>query len=416
MLKGGIVACHTLVQCAVSFACLLCAKAQHSPSGFGEQGSLDLSIYIYDLPARFQNLSSLPTNIQRDYNSAGYGGEKRIPEALKEVGYVTEDASQASFFLVPVWLYAVRYHRSLHLPAGSPLPVERQVLSTTIDYISTHYPFWNASSQGRNHIWVLTNDNGFCGFARGEETFDEIKDSIILTHWGLQATEVHCSVKERLASFNQCPERAQKAGKANHLPCFNPRKDVLIAPTAWEKFEYLPVGNGRHHRRRLQSHLGDQYPVALHQPRRLQADDDFIRLEATSSKKEHTFFFVGALREQAAEYSHGVRQTIAALFNTTPGFYINRKPLSHEELVKEIGRSHFCLAPSGAGWGSRLKLAIKVGCIPVVIQDNVQMPYENVLPYKDFALRLPQHAVHDLQRILEELLQKQPQRVQEMHI
>lgn len=40
-----------------------------------------------------------------------------------------------------------------------------------------------------------------------------------------------------------------------------------------------------------------------------------------------------------------------------------------------------------------------------------QVPYEDVLPYKDFALRLPQHAIHDLPRILEELLTKQPQRV-----
>lgn len=38
-----------------------------------------------------------------------------------------------------------------------------------------------------------------------------------------------------------------------------------------------------------------------------------------SSRKVHTLFFAGSTRDKTPEYSHGVRQTIAALFNSTPG-------------------------------------------------------------------------------------------------
>ena len=67
-------------------------------------------------------------------------------------------------------------------------------------------------------------------------------------------------------------------------------------------------------------------------------------------------------------------------------------------------RSHFCLAPSGDGWGTRLKLAIRLGCIPLVIQDGVVLPFEEVLPYQDFAIRLPQHMTYRLPQILDSLL------------
>lgn len=64
----------------------------------------------------------------------------------------------------------------------------------------------------------------FCGFARHHQTLDEIKDSILLVHWGLKATEVACDLHQRLTSFNDCPMRAAVDNKPGHLPCFNPQK------------------------------------------------------------------------------------------------------------------------------------------------------------------------------------------------
>ena len=48
-------------------------------------------------------------------------------------------------------------------------------------------------------------------------------------------------------------------------------------------------------------------------------------------------------------------------------------PLSHKGMMREMGRSHFCLAPAGDGYETRLKLAVLVGCIPLVIQDELEV-------------------------------------------
>ena len=47
--------------------------------------------------------------------------------------------------------------------------------------------------------------------------------------------------------------------------------------------------------------------------------------------------------------------------------------LDHPEMFQEMGRSHFCFAPSGDGFTVRMKLAIALGCIPIVVQDEVQV-------------------------------------------
>jgi hypothetical protein len=46
--------------------------------------------------------------------------------------------------------------------------------------------------------------------------------------------------------------------------------------------------------------------------------------------------------------------------------------------------------PAGDGWSPRMEDAILHGCIPVIIQDNVHLPYENVLDYESFTLRIPE--------------------------
>jgi len=47
--------------------------------------------------------------------------------------------------------------------------------------------------------------------------------------------------------------------------------------------------------------------------------------------------------------------------------------VAFQEVLMEMGRSTFCLAVAGAGWGVRLKFAVMTGCIPVVIADEVEV-------------------------------------------
>ena len=47
--------------------------------------------------------------------------------------------------------------------------------------------------------------------------------------------------------------------------------------------------------------------------------------------------------------------------------------LSHEDVRNQMHASLFCLAPTGSGWGWRLKQAAMSGCIPVIIDDHVRV-------------------------------------------
>ena len=55
---------------------------------------------------------------------------------------------------------------------------------------------------------------------------------------------------------------------------------------------------------------------------------------------------------------------------------------------RHCARLRFCLAPAGYGFSSRQYECVLVGCVPIIIQDDVEMAFEEVLPWHRFALRL----------------------------
>jgi hypothetical protein len=95
-------------------------------------------------------------------------------------------------------------------------------------------------------------------------------------------------------------------------------------------------------------------------------------------------------KDGVAEYSHGVRQSVVQLFANETDFlvYTVNPGSSHASYGSDLAHSQFCLAPSGAGWGIRLAEVMVEGCIPVIVQDNVTQPWEEMLPYDRFSLRV----------------------------
>ncbi len=53
-------------------------------------------------------------------------------------------------------------------------------------------------------------------------------------------------------------------------------------------------------------------------------------------------------------------------------FFSGGKRVDAAEYESLLGRSRFCLAPYGHGWGMRLSHALMHGCVPVVLQDRVR--------------------------------------------
>jgi hypothetical protein len=53
-----------------------------------------------------------------------------------------------------------------------------------------------------------------------------------------------------------------------------------------------------------------------------------------------------------------------------------------------MGDAQFCFAPAEDGFSKRVVEAAAFGCIPVIVQDGTEMPFEEVLPYDQFSVRV----------------------------
>jgi hypothetical protein len=55
--------------------------------------------------------------------------------------------------------------------------------------------------------------------------------------------------------------------------------------------------------------------------------------------------------------------------------------------VAELANATFCIAPPGfALWSPRLSEAVIAGCIPVVIGDGIELPFEELIDYASFVV------------------------------
>jgi len=78
-----------------------------------------------------------------------------------------------------------------------------------------------------------------------------------------------------------------------------------------------------------------------------------------------------------------------------PGYSVSGESITPVEYQRRMTSSLFCLAPSGhgGGWGIRVGNAVVVGCIPVIVQDNVTEV--RVLAWKgESAVSWPRSASH----------------------
>ncbi|GFY80585.1 DNA-binding protein [Actinidia rufa] len=106
----------------------------------------------------------------------------------------------------------------------------------------------------------------------------------------------------------------------------------------------------------------------------------------------------------------GIRQKVAEEFGSTPNKEgklgkqhaedVIVTPLRSENYHDDLASSVFCGVMPGDGWSGRMEDNILQGCIPVVIQDGIYLPYENVLNYESFAVRICEDEIPDLMRIL----------------
>ncbi|KAG2439616.1 hypothetical protein HXX76_004968 [Chlamydomonas incerta] len=315
---------------------------QPAPDSISHPYYPSLKIYMYDIPISVvgpQPFDDSDTTVYPIYQASMHLMDMFLADGG---GVRTENPWEANLFYVPTFAY----YSTANL--GDPTAA----VVRAIDWVAAKFPFFSRYG-GRDHFVVMTADRGACYL----KPLNQTRNLIRLVHFGLEKpnlTEMGPLVEER------------------EYGCFKGGRDVVLAPYFRPK-----AGVVRTVHEKLLAPGG---------------------AEELLKDKSVLFFFSGDVRHHEPEYSGGVRQALSALLsNTTSGgagvpadvvFKAGFQPITAEEYEQLLGSAKFCLAPYGHGWGIRLTHALMHGCVPVIIQDRVRQPWEDLLHYPDFSIRV----------------------------
>ncbi len=316
-------------------------------SSFLEALQLDnLKMYVYELPSIF-NQAQVRVN-------AAYPPKIRDPNCT--TNFYSAEVSLHKFLaqspyrtLIPSdadYFYVPAYS-CCFLINNHPNNLTKTAIfhRKLLSYIQKEYPFFNRSS-GRDHIWAFTQGYGAQLFG----DWKQIKNGIFLVHNG-QFT----------------------------LDEFTPYKDISIPPDlagyGFPSFYDLSPAK-RPERSKWLAHFGG---TVIH-------DRD----------------------ARGVQYSRGVRQYIKENFSNDPDFRITGT--RSDTYIQDMMSSVFCLCPEGwHAWNPRPYQAIILGCIPVLISEEIELAFEDVIDYSKFMLRVRPADVSQLKFILSQISEEEVQ-------
>lgn len=347
-------------------------------------------VYVYDLPPEFNSLLLEGRHykfecVNRIYDERNvtlwtdqlYGSQMALYESMLASRYRTLNGEEADYFFVPVLDSCIitrgddAPHLSMQDHRGLRSSLTLEFYKKAYDHIVKQYPYWNRSS-GRDHIWSFSWDEGACYAPK------EIWNSMMLVHWGNTNSKHNHSTT---AYWADNWDQISSDRRGNHS-CFDPDKDLVLP--AWK----VPDVNS------LSSKL----------------------LSRSREDRKTLFYFNGNLGpayekgRPEATYSMGIRQKLAEEFGSSPNKEgklgkqhagdVIVTPLRSDNYHEGLASSLFCGVMPGDGWSGRMEDSVLQGCIPVVIQDGIFLPYENVLNYESFAVRIREDEIPNLINIL----------------
>ena len=106
--------------------------------------------------------------------------------------------------------------------------------------------------------------------------------------------------------------------------------------------------------------------------------------------------------ERGSFYSKGVRQYIKEHFSKDKSFRITGTRI--ESYIDDMMSSQFCLCPEGwHAWNPRPYQAVILGCIPVLLSEEIELAFEDTIDYSKFMVRIRPGDVSKLKTILKSI-------------
>lgn len=280
---------------------------------------------MYELPPEFHE--DLWANESRCHTYM-FRAEVQIYRRLLVSPLRTMDSSEANFFYVPMFSMC-------HFDPGMTVPLQKvgkDMVFRALDYVRETWPYWSASD-GADHIITLPGDYGGCfnyrSYLARSIAMDQLGKAILLTTLG---------------------EHGQ--------PCYEqPRGTVVLPPTPHVPQKYRPLAG----------------------------DAATVRPIFAS--------FRGACHTNIALVpGYRTRNEVVRLFGGEPGFQVNCKENPEAptmDYLEEMRQSTFCITPAGhVPWSARMIEAVLTGCIPVLLADNIVLPFERLIDWDEFVVRL----------------------------
>ncbi|RLN28143.1 putative glucuronosyltransferase [Panicum miliaceum] len=240
------------------------------------------------------------------------------------------------------WFYTPVYTTCDLTPSGLPLPFKSpRMMRSAIQLIATNWPYWNRS-EGADHFFVTPHDFGACFHYQEEK-----------------------AIGRGILPLLQRATLVQTFGQKNHV-CLKDGS-ITIPPFAPPQ--------------KMQTHL-----IPPDTPRSI-----FVYFRG--------LFYDTGNDPEGGYYARGARASVWENFKNNPLFDIStdHPPTYYEDMQRSV----FCLCPLGwAPWSPRLVEAVVFGCIPVIIADDIVLPFADAIPWEEIGVFVAEEDVPRLDSIL----------------
>ena len=272
----------------------------------------------------------------------------------------------------------------------------QRTMHSAYDYIRFTYPYWNASG-GRDHVWFIPGEKLTCVVPK-----PILAASIVVGHWGArkgftrQPTDCVDPLKDivvppitpiqhDLAEYHRRLQQPLLAASAKSIELIAQRSGPLLL------FAGGIVSFGASQERKRRGGID-----SLSKQQKLQ---DIVTKESKRQCSDPADIRPAYCR---GRYSMGVRQAVW------------RQRLWEEPDMKIVSAgipnylgiaatSRFCLHTEGNSWGTRLIDQMAIEGLPLIVNDGMIFPYENVLPrevYASFSIHLSKARIPEIATVL----------------
>jgi putative beta-1,4-xylosyltransferase IRX10 len=326
-----------------------------------------LKVFVYEMPRKYNRML-----LDKDSRCLHhmFAAEIFMHQFLLSSAVRTLDPEEAD------WFYTPAYTTCDLTPQGFPLPFRApRIMRSAIRYVATTWPFWNRTD-GADHFFLTPHDFGAC-FHYQEERAMERGILPLLRRATLVQT------------FGQRNHVCLQDGSITVPPYADPGKMQahLISPgTPRSIFVYF---------RGLFYDMGNDPEGGYYARQVKSAPVHSIQCQCQYSTC--LFIYMPWLVDDHA--CRGARASVWENFKDNPLFDISTEhPSTYYE---DMQRAIFCLCPLGwAPWSPRLVEAVVFGCIPVIIADDIVLPFADAIPWEDISVFVAERDVPRLDSIL----------------